>query len=113
MTAASHPAHAALRRLALPAVVGVVGCVVAWWLSPEPFLKSWLAAAMLPWSLSIGSLIFLLILCLTGGRWGQGAWPWLAMNTRLMPLVALLFVPWICGIGTIYPWANSRHSAAI
>ncbi len=95
------------RRILILAIVAVAGCAIAGWSAPQPFFKAWLAAAMLPWSVSLGSLTLLLIVCLTGGRWGQAAWPWLAMNARLMPLVALLFVPWLFGIHTIYPWANS------
>ena len=89
------------------AIVAIAGCAMGSWLAPQAFFKAWLAAIMLPWSVALGSLTLMLIFCLTGGRWGQAAWPWLAMNTRLMTLVALLFVPWLFGIETIYPWANS------
>ena len=96
------------RFILMTTIVAVLGSVAAWWLAPHAFFKSWLAAVLLPWSVSLGSLTFLLIFYLTGGRWGQAAWPWLAMNTRLMPLIALLFVPWLFGIESIYPWANSN-----
>lgn len=94
-------------RMLIVAVAAVAGCAAAWLLSPPHFFKAWLAAAMLPWSVSLGSLTLMLIFCLTGGRWGRAVWPWLAMNARLMPLVAVLFVPWLFGIQRIYPWANS------
>ncbi|MEO8494579.1 MAG: hypothetical protein ABI614_05890 [Planctomycetota bacterium] len=95
------------KRLTILAIVMLPVCAFAGWFAPQPFFKAWLAAAMLPWSVSIGSLTLMLIVCLTGGRWGRAAWPWLATSARLMPLVALLFVPWLLGIKTIYPWANS------
>ncbi|MCA9011929.1 MAG: hypothetical protein KDB01_19390 [Planctomycetaceae bacterium] len=95
------------RRAMLATLAAVLGCAVAWTLSPQSFFKVWLAAAMFPWSISIGSLALMLIVCLTGGRWGQAAWPWLRINARLMPLVALMFVPFLCGARKIYPWANS------
>lgn len=96
------------RCILITAIAAVLGSGVAWWVAPHAFFKSWLAAVLLPWSISLGSLTLMLVFCLTGGRWGRAAWPWLAMNTRLMPLVALLFVPWLFGIESIYPWANSN-----
>lgn len=94
-------------RLLVLLAIALLGSVVAWWFAPQPFFIAWLAACMFPWSISVGSLTLMLIVCLTGGRWGMAAWPWLAINARLMPLVALLFIPWVLGISTIYPWANS------
>ncbi len=96
------------RRIFVTVLVGVLACISTWWFAPRQFFMAWLAASMLPWSISMGSLTLLLVACLTGGRWGRAAWPWLAINARLMPLVALLFVPWSFGITTIYPWANSN-----
>ncbi|MCA9156733.1 MAG: hypothetical protein KDA72_00320 [Planctomycetales bacterium] len=95
------------RRLLILLAIAVLGSLAAWWFAPQPFFMAWLAACMLPWSISVGSLTLMLIVCLTGGRWGTAAWPWLAINARLMPLVAILFIPWMFGISIIYPWANS------
>lgn len=95
------------RRLLVLLAIALLASIMAWWLAPQSFFMAWLAACMFPWSLSVGSLTLMLIVCLTGGRWGMAAWPWLAINARLMPLVALLFVPWVFGITTVYPWANS------
>ena len=88
-------------------IAALLGCAIAWWSSPAAFHKAWLSAAMLPWSISVGSLTLMLIACLTGGRWGVAAWPWLSVSARSMPLVALIFVPWLLGAFVIYPWANS------
>lgn len=95
------------KRLLAAMVIAILGCVLACWLAPREFFMAWLAACMLPWSISLGSLTLMLIACLTGGRWAAAAWPWLAINARLMPLVAIMFIPWMLGLTTIYPWANS------
>ncbi len=95
------------RRLLILLAIALLGSVVACRFAPQPFFMAWLAACMFPWSISVGSLTLMLIVCMTGGRWGMAAWPWLAINARLMPLVALLFIPWVFGISIIYPWANS------
>ncbi|MEO8270697.1 MAG: hypothetical protein ABI557_13320, partial [Aureliella sp.] len=95
------------RSLFVVLAIALLGSAVAWWSAPQQFFMAWLAACMFPWSISVGSLTLMLIACLTGGRWGMAVWPWLAINARLMPLVALLFIPWMFGISIIYPWANS------
>lgn len=89
------------------AIAAALVCVVAWSLAAEQFFVAYLAAVMLPWSVSVGSLSLLLMFILTGGKWGRAAWPWLVMNARLMPVVGLLFIPVLLGIEHIYPWANS------
>lgn len=94
-------------RLLSLAIMAALACLIAWSLAPEEFFTAYLAAVMLPWSVSVGSLALLLMFILTGGKWGRAAWPWLVMNARLMPLVGILFIPILFGIDDIYPWANS------
>ncbi len=94
-------------RFLVVAIIAAVVCVVSWSLAAKHFFVAYLAAAMLPWSVSVGSLGLVLLIILTGGQWGRAAWPWLVMNARLMPIVGLLFIPVLLGIDTIYPWAQS------
>lgn len=88
-------------------LLALVLCIVAWVQSPRVFFVSYLTAVLLPWSVSIGSLALMLIYSLTGGKWAQAAWPVLTINAKLMPLVAILFIPVLIGASEIYPWANS------
>lgn len=88
------------------AVLGVVLCIPAGIFWPRELMTAYLAASMWAWSLSCGSLAFLMIFTLTGGKWGEEAWPWMALLARLMPLVGLLCVPWLCRVQLIYPWAD-------
>ena len=79
--------------------------VLALFMPIEPLLRGWLVALAI-WSLvPIGSMILLLIHCLTGGEWGQAAAPILKPAAALTPLVALAFVPVLVGLRHIYPWA--------
>ncbi len=94
-------------RLLIFAIIAAIVCIVAWSLAAKQFFVAYLAAVMLPWSISVGSLALLLLFIMTGGKWGRAAWPWLVMNARLMPIVGLLFIPLLFGIEQIYPWANS------
>jgi hypothetical protein len=69
-------------------------------------LRSYLFAWLFLAAISMGSLANLMVLALTGGRWGEPVRPaWIAA-TRLVPLVALLFIPIMLGARSIYPWTE-------
>lgn len=51
----------------------------------------------------------MLISSLTGGRWARAAWPWLSIQVRLIPITAVTFVPYLCGMSRLYPWADKTY----
>ncbi|MGN6543806.1 MAG: hypothetical protein ACTHK7_02070, partial [Aureliella sp.] len=104
MNAASTKRLSLRSQMAILAVVAIALCLGAGFWSPRDFFIAYLAAVMLPWSISVGSITLGLIFGLTGGRWGRAAWPWLVTFSKMMPLVALLFIPWLLSISLIYPW---------
>ena len=56
-------------------------------------LRSYLFVWIFLLAISLGSLANLMVHALTGGRWGEPVRPaWIAA-ARLMPLVAVLFLP--------------------
>ncbi|HEX3098526.1 MAG TPA: hypothetical protein VHQ02_12460 [Usitatibacter sp.] len=70
-------------------------------------LQSYLFAWLFLLSVSLGALANLMVHSLTGGRWGEPVRPaWIAA-ARLLPLVALLFVPILLGMPRLYPWVES------
>jgi len=70
-------------------------------------LQSYLFAWLFLLAISLGSMANLMVHSLTGGRWGEPVRPaWIAA-TRLLPLVAILFVPVLLGIARLYPWVAS------
>ncbi len=75
-------------------------------------LLSYLAAYLFWLGLSLGSLAFLMLHSLTGGAWGIFIRPGLEAATRLLPLVALLFLPLGLGARNIYPWASREAALA-
>ena len=67
-------------------------------------LTSYLVAWLFVLALSIGSTANLMVLQMTGGRWGEPVRPvWIAAS-RLMPLVAVAALPILLGVHAIYPW---------
>lgn len=99
--------------IAVATFAAIALCVIAWVFVPVSFYLAYLAAVLVPWSVSIGSLSLALVFVLTGGSWGRACWPWLVLNARLMPLVAILFVPWFIGINDLYPWTNAEFFASM
>ena len=70
------------------------------------FLQSYLFAWLFLLAISLGALANLMVHSLTGGRWGEPVRPaWIAA-TRLLPLVALLFLPILLGMRRLYPWVE-------
>ena len=70
-----------------------------------PALAAYLAAFVAWSAIPIGSMAWLMIHRLTGGRWGVAAAPVLRLAASIMPLSILAFLPPVVGFQQIYPWA--------
>lgn len=73
----------------------------------EQGLRSWLLGFIYWGGISVGSLGILLLQYLTGGAWGVVIRRFVEAGSRTIWFSALLFIPIILGITTIYPWANA------
>jgi hypothetical protein len=104
-----------LRRAQLPAlVVGLAGLAAAGIgavLSPTQFFRSYLVAYLFWFGLALGSMAILMIQFVTGGRWGASIRRVLESATRTLPLMLLLFLPLMLGIGHLYEWAHPAQVA--
>ncbi|RMF65916.1 MAG: hypothetical protein D6743_07220 [Calditrichaeota bacterium] len=102
-----------LQRKAL--VVGVLGlafCGVGAYLHPEQFFKSYLLGYMFWIGLALGSLALLALHHLVGGGWGFSIQRLLESSTRTLPLLAILFIPFVFGMRELYSWARPEVVAA-
>jgi hypothetical protein len=79
--------------------------VLGWFMPIEPLLRGWLVAFAVCGSIPIGSMIWLLIHRLTGGKWGIAAAPVLRPAAAMSPFLIAAFVPVLVGLHRIYPWA--------
>ena len=93
-------------------VIGMIASVAGWFLVPEQFYRSWLVAFIFIASVTIGSLILLMIQYLTGGMWGILIRRQLEAAVKLMPLVALCFIPIALGMHSLYEWTHADVVAA-
>lgn len=95
------------RRYSLLAgLAGGLGCAVAWWLSPVDFFAAYLFAYLFWLGISLGSLVVLMIHCLTGGVWGLAIRRVLESAFGNLPLLVVLFIPLLFGYQELYPWAR-------
>lgn len=93
-------------------VIGVIASIAGAFTSHDQFFRSYLVALVFVASLSIGSLAILMIQYLTGGVWGILLRRPLEAATRLMPIVALMFVPLFFGMHSVYEWTHAEVVAA-
>ena len=99
------------QRALIAGVVGLVVCVIGIFKAPDRFFPSYLLAFMFVLGLSLGSLGLLMLQHLTGGNWGIIIRRPLESATRVLALVAVLFVPIFFGMKYLYAaWLNAPPS---
>jgi len=76
-------------------------------LAPADALRGWLAAAFLWSGVPIGALGFIMIIHLTGGRWGHSTLPTLEAAALTLPVAAATLLPVLAGMSVLYPWASA------
>ncbi len=107
-TESLRPKLDSLQRRAL--VIGVVGlalCVVGAFIgSLEQFFRSYLFGYIFWLGLALGSLGLLMLHNLVGGPWGWLIRRILESAARTLPVMALLFVPLLFGLHSLYEWTH-------
>jgi len=89
--------------------IGVIGLVAAGagaWIAPDRFFHAWLFAYVFWLGVALGCLGILMLQHVTGGAWGLTMRRFLEAGARTIPLMAVLFLPLLAGLGTLYPWAR-------
>jgi hypothetical protein len=98
-------------RALMVGVAGLVACGIGFVVARDHLFRSWLVAYLLFLGIALGSMALLMIQHLSGGAWGVFRRVFEA-STRTLPLLALLFLPVVLGMGTLYPWAHPEHVQA-
>lgn len=94
-----------LQRIAL--IVGIVGailCVIGVFVDRDQFLRSYLYAYMFWLGMAMGCLGVLLMNHVVGGKWGVVTRRLLEAGARTFPLLLVLIIPILVGMGTLYLW---------
>ncbi len=87
-------------------LVGIGAACAGYVSDHHQFYKSYLVAYMFWFGLGIGCLALIMIHHLTKGRWGFVIQRFMEAGARTLPLLALLFIPIVLGIGDLYLWAD-------
>src|SRR5262249_6272180 len=96
----------------LTGLTGALLCVIGFVTAHEQFYRSYLLAFIYWWEISIGCLGLAMLYRLVGGRWGAVTAPFVRAGLKTWPLIAVLFVPLLFGLETLYVWARPDQVAA-
>jgi hypothetical protein len=111
------PATPRLQRLGL--LVGLAALAISLlgaFQNPEQFWQSYLLAYLFWLEIGLGCLGLVMLHHLAGGRWSALSRRVLETGAMTLPLMALLFVPLLWGLATLYPWTDPAyllHSEAL
>jgi hypothetical protein len=96
-----------IQRVALATGLGALAlCILGAFVSPAQFFRSYLIAFLFWFGIALGSMAILMIHHITGGAWGATIRRVLESSTRTLPLLALLFLPLLFGLSSVYEWAR-------
>ncbi|HVJ26534.1 MAG TPA: hypothetical protein VM493_03295 [Vicinamibacterales bacterium] len=101
------PALGRLQQQAL--IIGVIGLVAGIFgamTNRDQFFQSWLIGFLFCLGLTLGSLGLLMLQHLSGGQWGMVGRRVFEAGSRTMPLMALLFIPILFAMPTLFMWAR-------
>jgi len=92
-------------------LVGLAACLLGVVVAPDHFFRAWLVAYLMFLGIALGSMALLMIQHLSGGSWGVFRRVFEA-SAGTLPLLAVLFLPVVLGMGTLYPWTHADHVQA-
>ena len=106
------PSLGRLQQRAL--IVGVIGLIaggIGAAMNLDQFFMSWLIGFLFCLSLSLGCLALLMLQHISGGQWGMVGRRVFEAGSRMLPIVALLFVPLLFGLPKVFVWAQPEAVA--
>jgi hypothetical protein len=98
------------RTLAIVAAIGFLGCAIGLMIDPKTALASYLTAWYALSAIPIGAIAVLFTSYLVRAGWTRELHKPLTAAALTMPIVALLFIPVIFGLGEIYPWVSDASA---
>jgi hypothetical protein len=87
-------------------VAALVLCAVGFFINRDQFFRAWLIGYMLWLGIALGSMGLMMIHHLSGGAWGMVVRRVWEASSRTLPLLTILFIPIVIGLGSLYPWMH-------
>lgn len=100
-----------MRSLLIGLIFGVLTIIGGFVTPAAQFWHAYLLGIMGWLGLSLGSMAFLMLWYLTGGKWGVIARRIVEAGMRTLPLMAILFIPLAVGARWLYDWADPNKIA--
>lgn len=101
-----------LQRAALMVgVVGLLACAAGFFMAREQFFESYLLGFVFWIGIALGSFALLLLHHIFGAEWGFVVQRGLEAGTRTFPLLFVLFLPLLGGMGHLYEWTSDEAKA--
>jgi hypothetical protein len=99
------------QRAMVVGVVGIVAMLGGAFVDVEQFFRSYLVAFVFWTSVALGCLGLLMVHHLSGGAWGLVIRRILEAGARLLPVMGVLFLPLVAGLGHVYEWTHAEAVA--
>jgi hypothetical protein len=115
MAIASSPRAGSNPLLTVAAVCGVLGMAAVFIAKAQGSAlasQSYLMGFLMWMVLTLGCLGLTILINLVRGRWGYPILAFVSAGARLLPLMAILFVPILAFLPDVYPWARPGDVAA-
>lgn len=88
-------------------VAALALCALGAVLNPKRFFEAYLMAHVFWLGIALGCQAILMIHHLAGGRWGFAIRRQLEAASKTLPLLAVLFIPCLLGVHSLYIWTHS------
>ena len=92
---------------AIALIAGAVGAAM----NIDQFFMSWLIGFLFCLSLTLGCLGLLMLQHISGGQWGMVGRRVFEAGSRMLPVMALLFLPLLFGMPKVFLWARPEAVA--
>lgn len=92
-------------------LIGLAATGMGAFLNNEQFWRSYLLAYVFWLEIAVGCLGMLMLHHLVGGRWSAVIRRLMETGAMTLPLLALLFIPLLFGLHTLYPWTDPQFLA--
>ena len=115
MTQTTYDVPADLVARSRPALmVGVAGlalCGLGFAMDREQFFRAYLIGYLFWLGVPLGSMGLMMVHHLSGGGWGVVIRRIFEASSRTLPLLAILFLPIVLGMHSLYPWTDEAYVA--
>ncbi len=107
------PQLSRIQLISMAVGVGALAlCAIGAFFSPGQFFMSYLFGYLFWIGIPLGSLALMALHHLAGGGWGFAIQRILESGSKTLPVMALLFLPFLFGMSELYIWAQPDKVAA-